>query len=212
LNPVTNQPKSGSDSARLPGVTSLWQIARSSTPFRLPGQSLRLMAADIRPARATDVDALSAIENAVFASDRISPRSLGRLFRSASASVLVATVGDVVVGYLVLLFRAGSSRARLYSIAIAPQQAGRGLGKALLAAAEREAERRAAASLRLEVRADNSRAVCLYERNGYRQFGRLDSYYADGAAALRFEKVLSSKKRPKPIAARSARPSGTAPS
>jgi len=169
------------------------------------------MAADIRPARATDVDALSAIENAVFASDRISPRSLGRLIRSASASVLVATVGDVVVGYLVLLFRAGSSRARLYSIAIAPQQAGRGLGKALLAAAEREAERRAA-SLRLEVRADNSRAVCLYERNGYRQFGRLDSYYADGAAALRFEKVLSSKKRPKPIPARSARPSGTAPS
>ena len=168
------------------------------------------MAADIRPARATDVDALSAIENAVFASDRISPRSFGRLIRSASASVLVACSSDVVTGYLVLLFRAGSSRGRLYAIAVAPGQAGTGLGRALLAAAEREAERHAAASLRLEVRAGNSRAIRLYERNGYSEFGRLDSYYADGTAALRFEKRLSPNAWPRPIPAGRMRHRGTA--
>jgi ribosomal protein S18 acetylase RimI-like enzyme len=148
------------------------------------------MAPAIRPARATDVDALSAIENAVFSTDRISERSFRRLIRSASASVLVAADGGQIAGYLVLLFRSGSERARLYSIAAAPGRAGAGLGSALLEAAEGHARGRQTSALRLEVRAGNSRAIGLYERNGYRRFGRLDGYYADGEAALRFEKKL----------------------
>ena len=55
------------------------------------------MAAAIRPARATDVDALSAIERAVFSTDRLTARSFLRLVRSASASVLAAEEGDVVL-------------------------------------------------------------------------------------------------------------------
>ncbi len=170
------------------------------------------MAAEIRPARATDVDELSAIENAVFVTDRISARSFFHLIRSASASVLVATVGGEIVGYAVLLFRSGSRRARLYSIAAAPGRQGTGLGGALLAAAEGEALRRGAASLYLEVRADNLRAIGLYERDGYRCFGRLEFYYADGASALRFEKRPLAVARPAPPPASLERHPGTAPS
>lgn len=148
------------------------------------------MAAAIRPARATDAGALAAIENAAFSTDRLSERSFLRLILSASASVLAAADGDTVVGYLVLLFRSGSSKARLYSIAAAPERAGAGLGRTLLEAAEAEAARRGASTLRLEVRAGNFRAIRLYELNGYRRFGRLEGYYADGEAAFRLEKEL----------------------
>ena len=105
--------------------------------------------------------------------------------------MLAAEEGDVVVGYLVLLFRRGSSKARLYSIAAAPGRDGTGLGRALLEAAEDEARRRGAATVRLEVRTGNSRAIRLYEQNGYGRFGRLEGYYADGEAALRLEKRLT---------------------
>lgn len=170
------------------------------------------MVAEIRPARATDVDELSAIEIAVFATDRISARSFRHLIRSASASVLVATVGGEIAGYTVLLFRSGSRRARLYSIAAAPGRQGAGLGGALLVAAESEALRRGAASIYLEVRADNLRAIGRYERDGYRCFGRLELYYADGATALRFEKRPLAVARPAPLAACLDPHPGTMPS
>ena len=38
------------------------------------------------------------------------------------------------------------------------------------------------------MRADNARAIALYERSGYRLFGQVPGYYEDGAMALRFEK------------------------
>ena len=37
----------------------------------------------------------------------------------------------------------------------------------------------------------SQRATDLYERLGYRRFGRIEDYYQDGAAALRLEKPLS---------------------
>jgi ribosomal protein S18 acetylase RimI-like enzyme len=149
------------------------------------------MAADIRPARATDVDALSAIEHAVFMTDRISTRSFRRLIGSSSATVLVAAADDAILGYAVLLFRDGSRMARLYSIAAAPGQDRAGVGQALLAAAEAAALRRSAECLCLEVRENNARAIGLYERNSYRRTGRKDDYYDDGSAALRYRKRLA---------------------
>ncbi len=44
--------------------------------------------------------------------------------------------------------------------------------------------------LRLEVREDNSRAIRIYEKSGYRKIGREPGYYEDGATALRYEKTL----------------------
>lgn len=149
------------------------------------------MAADIRPARASDVDELVALENASFSGDRISPRSFRRLIASRSAAVLVASVRARIEGYCVTLFRSGSRFCRLYSIAVRADASGAGIGRGLLGAAEREGSRRGATALRLEVREDNARAIRLYEASGYRGIGRIAGYYADGAAARRYEKPLS---------------------
>jgi ribosomal-protein-alanine N-acetyltransferase len=148
------------------------------------------MPAEIRLARASDVDALAALENAVFEADRISRKSFQKLITSPSASVLTAAEQGAVVGYCAVLFRAGSRKARLYSIAAAPGTGG--VGRALLAAAEGAASTKGCRELRLEVREDNARAIGLYERSGYRRSGRKPDYYADGAAALLYQKPLHS--------------------
>ena len=73
------------------------------------------MPAEIRTARASDVDDLAAIEKAVFASDRISRRSFRLLIERETAETLVAESDGRVAGYAIVLFRKGSGVARLYS-------------------------------------------------------------------------------------------------
>jgi ribosomal protein S18 acetylase RimI-like enzyme len=131
------------------------------------------MPAEIRLARASDVDALAALENAIFEADRISRKSFRNMVDSASAVVLVAVAQGTVAGYCAVLFRAGSRKARLYSLAAAR---GSGIGRTLLAAAEEKAATRGCEELRLEVHEDNGRAIGLYEKSGYRRFGRKPGY------------------------------------
>lgn len=145
----------------------------------------------VRRARLDDLAAMVAIEGAVFDCDRLSRRSL-RYYVNANTSILLALeVDGRIVGYSLIAFRKNSSRARLYSIAVEPASHGRGLGRLLLGASERAAKARGAKTLRLEVRADNQRAINLYERGGYRRFSIIEDYYEDGASALRLEKELT---------------------
>ncbi len=144
----------------------------------------------IRPARASDIDALVQIETAAFATDRISRRSFRQLIERESAVTTVVEADGRVAGYSMVLFRAGSGVARLYSIAVDPAHAGAGLGRRLLQAAEEAAFEHDRLFLRLEVREDNRHAVAIYEKNGYRRIGREENYYEDGAPALRYEKLL----------------------
>ena len=144
----------------------------------------------IRRARGSDIDALVAIENAVFPTDRISRRSFRTLIERQTAVTLVAEDGDGLAGYCIILLRKGTGVARLYSIAAAPGRIGTGVGRQLLDAAESAAFERDRLLLRLEVREDNSRAIGIYEARHYRRIGRESDYYEDGSPALRYEKTL----------------------
>ncbi|AID29042.2 GNAT family N-acetyltransferase [Mesorhizobium sp. SEMIA 3007] len=148
------------------------------------------MPAEIRTARASDVDDLAAIEKAVFSSDRISRRSFRLFIERETAETLVAELDGRVAGYAIVLFRKGSGVARLYSIAVGPFFGALGIGRQLLTAAEEAAFGHDRMMLRLEVREDNDRAIRIYERAGYRKIGREPGYYEDGATALRYEKTL----------------------
>lgn len=144
----------------------------------------------IRPAAPADLDGLVTIEEAVFATDRVSRRSLRQFLASPNAAVIVAELGGKLAGYTLVLFRAGSATARLYSIAVAPHAGGRRLGATLLAAAEQAAIARGMGALRLEVHEANAPAIARYRKSGYREFGRHHEYYEDQGHALRFEKRL----------------------
>lgn len=148
------------------------------------------MALFFRIALPTDVPALVALEQRCFSTDRLSPRSFHRMIGRAHGQLLVAEQDGQLLGYALVLFRRGSSLARLYSIAIAEHARGMGLGKQLLSRIETCAAQHACTCLRLEVRTDNPGALALYERDGYQRFAVIDDYYADHCPALRLEKTI----------------------
>lgn len=159
--------------------------ARGRSPARAPSAIVA------RTASLDDLEAILALENRVFASDRMSRRSVRHFLASPNAAVLVAETEGGLCGAAVVLVRRTSDVARLYSIAVDPDRAGRGVGQTLLGAAEEAASARDCQYLRLEVHENNARAISLYRKAGYREFGRHHEYYQDRGHALRFEKRLS---------------------
>lgn len=152
-------------------------------------------AAILRPATQADVGALSALEERVFEHDRISRRSFHQLIERKTAETIVAEHDGRIAGYALVLFRKGSGVARLYSIAVDAALGIAGLGRRLLAEAEKAAYDHGRMLLRLEVREDNARAIALYERSRFRTIGREADYYEDGTAAIRMEKLLRGEAR-----------------
>lgn len=95
---------------------------------------------------------------------------------------LVAEVQGQIVGYAGLMCI--EPIADVQTIAVVPEQEGRGIGSALLAELIAESRRRRAEDVLLEVRADNPRAQQLYRRFGFEQIHIRPRYYRDGVDAL----------------------------
>lgn len=148
----------------------------------------------LRSAGARDLDALVRLEEASFTGDRLTRRSLRRFVVSTAGPVVVAEApGGRLLGSAVVLRRRGSGVERLYSLAVAPEARGSGVGGALLDHLLDRALRRGARGMRLEVREDNGAAIGLYRSRGFRETGRTPGYYADGATAVRMERPLEGK-------------------
>lgn len=139
----------------------------------------------LRTARADDLPGLLALE-ARFPGDRLSARQFRHHLDNPKARLRVAVKDGGLAGYHLVLLRAGSRWARLYSIAVAPAARGHGLGRRLLQDAEAQARAAGASGLRLEVRQDNAAAVGLYEAAGYARLAALPAYYEDGGDGWRY--------------------------
>jgi [ribosomal protein S18]-alanine N-acetyltransferase len=144
----------------------------------------------VREARPRDLDAIARLENESFETDRVSRRSLREFLRAPHRPVIAATIDDELAGYVLVSLRKGARALRIYSLAVASRFARRGVGRALLQACEAYARRHRREAITLEVRYDNAAAIGLYEGCGFRHFGEHARYYADGATALRYEKLL----------------------
>lgn len=144
----------------------------------------------LRHATLDDVPLLLAMERRCFATDRLSRRSFRHLLTHGNAVTLLAEQDGEIQGYVLLLFSRGTSTARLYSIAVAPEYVRQGLADRLVAAAEKAALEQSCVSMRLEVRRDNTASLRLFQRRGFRQFEVTPDYYEDHMDALRFEKRL----------------------
>ncbi|MGC2594582.1 MAG: GNAT family N-acetyltransferase, partial [Xanthobacteraceae bacterium] len=85
-------------------------------------------AAKLRRGRMTDLDALLAVEQAVFTTDILSRRSFRRFLATTGATLIVAEAAGKIAGYALVLYPPRSMFARLYSIAVAPHIGRRGIG------------------------------------------------------------------------------------
>ncbi|EKF75236.1 acetyltransferase [Alcanivorax hongdengensis A-11-3] len=148
------------------------------------------MTLTLRPAIADDLNALDALEQRCFQSDRLSRRSFRHWIRAQHSGLIVAEEDGQLLGYALVLLQQGTRLARLYSIAVDPDGRGRQLGRALMQAAEDYAHSQRRLYLRLEVRRDNERAIRLYQQLGYQHFDEMPDYYEDHEDALRFQKRL----------------------
>lgn len=154
--------------------------------------------AAVRPARVEDLDDLLAVEQRCFSTDRLSRASLRRFLRASSARTIVALRQGRIAGYALVTLPNGAEHGRLYSFAVAPDARGHGVGRRLLAAAEKAALEAGRGALRLEVRPDNRAARALYRSRGFVANGRRENYYQDNADALRMEKILVLPRTPGP--------------
>ncbi|MFV1849985.1 MAG: peptidase C39 family protein [Thalassospira sp.] len=145
---------------------------------------------NFRLAQASDIDALCEIENQSFDIDRLNRRAFKRFVGSETARLSVAANGDTIVGYALVIFRRNVALARLYSLAVAPEMRGQGIGRALIARAEELSLDFGAPILRLEVSQKNQTAIDLFASAGYREFALYPDYYPDHSDALRMEREL----------------------
>ncbi len=155
----------------------------------------RPVAVRLRRGRRRDLNALVALERQIFASalfagHLISRASFRRLLNSSTATVIIAEADAQPAGYLLVLYRANSAAARIYSLGVAARFRRRGLAGRLVTAAENDALSRDRTALRLEVRADERGTIGLYEASGYHRVGRATGYYGGRVDALRLEKTL----------------------
>jgi ribosomal-protein-alanine N-acetyltransferase len=132
---------------------------------------------------AADLPAVHALERRLFPVDAWPLQMfVDELAQPETRSYLVAEAGGAIVGYAGLMCI--EPIADVQTIAVVPEQEGRGIGSALLTELIRESRRRHAADVLLEVRADNPRAQQLYRRFGFEQIHTRPRYYRDGVDAL----------------------------
>ena len=144
----------------------------------------------IRQAKPSDLSELLRLETLSFKNDRISRRSFSRWLSHGRCVFLVCAEGEVLCGYILVILRRGTRLARMYSLAVDPDYRGQGLAKLLIEQAESGARETGSLYMRLEVEMNNSKAISLYRKLGYRQFGLYQDYYEDHSDALRMEKCI----------------------
>lgn len=149
----------------------------------------------IEPGRPGDLDALLAIENEAFQSDRIKKETFKRYLRDnmGSAPLLVGIDDETreVFGYILLWTCKTHTTARINSYAVSAKARGSGLGERLIeAACVLAANGYNCSMIRTEVRVDNPHALRRYEKSGFRRYGSKEKYYSDGCAAFSYERPI----------------------
>ena len=118
-----------------------------------------------------------------------SEQDIGGLMRSPGVLAFEADAGFVLV-------RALAEEAEILTLAVVPEARRQGAGRALVRAAVAAAETAGAHAVFLEVAADNTAAIALYEREGFAPAGVRRGYYAKAGAppqdALVLRRALNS--------------------
>lgn len=142
------------------------------------------------PMQAGDLAEVLALENSVYPH----PWSMANFADSLASQYQAWILRDpdgTLIGYFLLM--AIVDEAHLLNVAVAAERQGQGLGLLLLNQAVACARGLGMASVLLEVRPSNLRALQVYERYGFQQIGRRKGYYPaaqqqrEDAIVMRFE-------------------------
>lgn len=153
--------------------------AAHPTPAAEPPQP---PASRLRRMRWWDIDRVAELDTVLFGPDTWTPEFFWSQLASPVARMTIAVeAGDGLCGYVGV--SVAGSQADILTIGTAPSAQGRGLGRRLLSHAADCARDAGAEVLHLDVAADNSAALRLYQSFGFDELGRRPDYYA-GADAI----------------------------
>ena len=129
-----------------------------------------------REMKPEDADAVEAVEKASF-SVPWSRKSFWEEAANERTYYLLALDDDEVIGY------AGTwildDEAQITNVAVAPEYRGQKVGAGLMTELIKEAKKRGATRMTLEVRPSNAAALALYKKFGFRDCGHRPHYYLD---------------------------------
>lgn len=128
----------------------------------------------IREMRREDVGAVAALEAQIF-SKPWSERGFLDALALENTIFLVAEEDSEIIGYIGMYF--SLDEGEITNVAVDPHMRCRGIGGMLIAAMQKEAAQRELASIVLEVRVSNEKAIRLYERNGFANQGVRKGFY-----------------------------------
>lgn len=148
------------------------------------------MSATLRPMRWWDIEAVLGIERAVFPDTAWSAAQFWSELAQPGRCYLVHDDDAGVCGYGGLM--TVPPTGDIQTIAVAPRAQGTGVGRSLLAALLVKAQAAGCTEVLLEVRADNDRAIAVYEAAGFEPIARRSSYYAPGIDAV----IMRRQERP----------------
>jgi [ribosomal protein S18]-alanine N-acetyltransferase len=141
----------------------------------------------LRGARARDLDALYALDQACFEPDIAYTRGQLRDLLSRDHAVgLVAEVGGVLAGFAIGHRNGG--RGHVVTLDVSNGRRRQGVGRTLLRELLERLESAGARTIRLEVDLRNAGAIRFYERLGFKETRRLRGYYGyrlDGLEMVR---------------------------
>lgn len=129
----------------------------------------------LRPLTAEDLDALDAMEQALFGPGAWSRSSMAEEIAGPGRWYVGAESGGELVGYAGLWF--DGDDAQVMTLGTRPDVQRRGIGRMLLDALVARARELDADSVLLEVRVDNEPAQELYRRAGFRRLALRKRYY-----------------------------------
>ena len=129
----------------------------------------------LRPMVVTDVDEVHALECSVFPHPWSRANFMDSLSSGYDAWVLREDGSGPLAGYFLLMYAV--DEAHLLDVAVAGGRHGTGVGRFLLERISARARSQGMASILLEVRPSNERALKVYRRYGYVEIGRRKGYY-----------------------------------
>jgi len=99
------------------------------------------------------------------------------LITQANSNCLLRRTDDEIQGYIIVLYRNGTSVAGIETINVDPSCRGKGIGRQLLFTAEDDMVFKGIKKIRLEVTTGNTAAISLYQKSGFRIISLLKNYY-----------------------------------
>ncbi len=133
----------------------------------------------IEDASLKHLDRLFEIEEQCFTKEAFTKQQISCLLTDYNTISLVAKVNNEIAGFIILQLESEDDVVfgHIVTLNVATKYRRKGIAQTMLHETENILKSRGITESRLEVKQDNSAAIKLYQRLGYREIGKLDHYY-----------------------------------